>query len=284
MFDHHVSREWGITKGWDVMKMTPNQPTFPQICNFLEYLKKQNISVEKFQNFIESGDLVAQMLRCPDLSKIDRVAFKELFAPKLSIPWTPVLEYVDRIMARSKLRGWGFTRSDAKRLAASLHDHEGDLRPTGLKVWLGKDIKFNLHEMILWLRDEVRLLGFGFTDYISGEYLSFHSGSEISGDRSLEPEYFDLQTFSGPQSTSDVRLLRTRWPSIEVVVLLALNPQVYVLMSDGSVPRMIAAGLVVCNSYHAPIFLFNNISGACINAEMDCDEWLSYTVAVAFRE
>lgn len=287
-FDHRALREWGVMKGWDVMT-TPNQPTFPQICSFLEYLKKQNISVERFQNFYEAGDLIVQMLNCLDLSRVDRTAFTALLIPKFSIPWTPVIEYADRIMRRSKLRGWGFIQADADKLAAKLLNHAGDLYPTSVSLWLGKDLKFNYPEILLWIKDEVEALGYKFTEYFDVDRVSFFSGSEISGKRSLEPCYLDIETFWDKVNgivAKDTRPNRKKWPSLEVLVLLALNPQVYIMMNGETVPYMLSAGLVVDFAF---LPYFNRFSHGVFNRRVYVDErwvvarWYNATM-VAFRK
>jgi hypothetical protein len=247
--------ERGAKKGWDVMT-TPNQPTFPQICSFLEYLKKQNVSVEKFQKFIESGDLVTQMLNCPDLSMVDKEAFSALLFPKptLNIPWTPINKLVSRVMKRSKKRLWGFTDADAEKLTTALNEHNNssDLYPTSVRLWLGGTLKYNWTEMMLWIREEVEALGYEFTEdfdvNVNQLKFFFLPGSEISGNRSLSVVNLDLKTYWKPESyivAEDELPKRKKWPSLEVATLLALNPQVYVLMDNKIVPNMLSAGLVL---------------------------------------
>lgn len=252
MFDHRALREWGFEKGWDVMIKTPNQPTPPQLSSFLRFLNEQNLTKEQFQNYLENGDLVKLMLNCSGLSKVDRAAFTALLAPKLTIPWTPVSEYPDRILKRSKLRGWGFTQADADKLTATLHDHAGDLQPTGISMWLGKDLKFNWAETLLWLKDEVESLKYSFlNEYFSPDKLSSLSGSEKSGKQVLDVVDLDLETFwdkSNGIVPGDVRPNRKKWPGLEAAILLALNPQVFILMDGETVPYMFASGLVIDGS------------------------------------
>jgi hypothetical protein len=286
MFDHRVLREWGVMKGWDVMA-TPNQTTFPQVSNFLEFLNKQRFTTEQFQNVLENGDLVKQMLNCPNLSKVDRVAFSELLSLKsalTTIPWTPIAELVDRIMKRSEKRGWGFTKADAEKLAITLHDHFGDLYPTSVRLWLGKDLKFNWSELMLWIKDEVEALGYEFKEYFDVSRLSFFPGSEMSGKRSLAVVDLDLQTFWNPKDgivVRNERPKRKKWPGLEVAVLLALNPQIYILMDGKVVPYMLSTGLVVV-SYRLPYF-YRDDRKVYVYDYWDDNQWYD-TAMVAFRE
>lgn len=229
---------------------TPKPASFEQASRLLEFFKEVKPTSEQLQNFFGAGDLVKQMLNCPDLSKIDRSAFSALLFSKsgLTLPWTPTSEFVDRIMARSKLRGWGFTEADAKKLADSLHDHYGDLYPTSVRLWLGKTLKFNWSELMLWIKDEVEALGYEFAEYFNVDRLSFFPGSEMSGKRSMDAVDLDLQTFWNPKDgivARDERPKRKKWPGLEVAVLLALNPQIYIMMDGETVPYMLESGLVV---------------------------------------
>lgn len=267
------------------MNMAPSQPTFPQVLNFLEFLNKQKLTTQQFQNVMENGDLLKQMLNCPDLSLVDRSAFSALLVPKLTIPWTPVKLFSKLIFARSKKRGWGYTKAETDKLAAELLDHAGDLQPTSVSVWLGKDLKFNYSEILLWIRDEVEKLGFRFKEYSDyANRLSFLSGSEISGKRFLGPCYLELKKFRDKVNGivfGDVKSQSQRWPSLEVLILLALNPQVYILMDGEKVPYMIAPGLV---GGSGRLLGFDCVSGeAYVNDFWDGGRWYS-TVFVSFRE
>lgn len=226
------------------------QPTFPQIMSFLDLIKSQNLSPEQFQKSLENGDLFKQMLNCPDLSKISKDAFAEILVPKpeLTLPWTPAKELVDRIMKRSQKRHWGFTTADADKLARTMHDHFGDLYPTSIKLWLGKTLKFNWSELILWIKDEVEALGYEFNKYLEVSLLAFFPGSEMSGKKSLDVVDLDLQTFWNHKDgiiAIDERPKCKKWPGLEVATLLALNPQIHIMMDGETVPYMLSAGLVV---------------------------------------
>lgn len=265
---------------------TPKPASFGQASRLLEFFKELNPTNEQLQKFFGAGDLVKQMLNCPDLSKIDRSAFSALLfsKPNLTIPWTPVGDYVDRIMKRSELRGWGFTEDDVKKLVYALHDHFGNLYPTSVSMWLGKDLKFNWSELMLWIKDEVEALGYEFTEYFDVSRLSFFPGSEMSGKKSMDIVDLDLQTFWNPNEgivVRDEKPRRKKWPGLEVAVMLALNPQIYIMMDGKVVPYMLAAGLVV-GSDGLPHF---NRDGreVYVSDFWDDSQWYNTTM-VSFRE
>lgn len=246
----------------------------------------------RIRDLLDNSYLFKALLNCPDLSKVDKKAFSAFLAatqpkPQLSILLTPVSEYVDRIMARSELRGWGFTQTDAKELAAKLHDHYGPLTPTGVSIWLGNNLEFNWTEMIAWIKDEVEDVGFTFEERFSPDYqLSFYPGSEQSGNRKLGVVDLDLSTFWDPTDgvvSKYVRLKRpeSKWPGLEVPLFLALNPQVYVAMDGKTIPYMLAAGLVV---YDDSLPGFNRHDRMVyVGGDWDSNHWRNTSV-VAFRE
>ena len=272
-------------KGWDVMSnQTPKPASFEQASRLLEFFKEAKPTSEQLQRFFGAGDLVKQMLNCPDLSKVDRSVFSRLFVPKLTLPWTPASELIDRIMKRSEKRNWGFTTADADKLARTMHDHFGDLYPTSVRLWLGKTLKFNWSELMLWIKDEVEALGYEFKEYFDVSRLSFFPGSEMSGKRSLDVVDLDLETFRNPDNgivVRDERPKRKKWPGLEVAVLLALNPQIYIMMDGKVVPYMLSAGLVVDSDY-LPLF-YRLDRKVYVHDRWDDDRWYGSAV-VAFRE
>lgn len=206
--------------------------------------------------------------------------------PTLTIPWTPVTEYVERIMARSELRGWGFTELDACKLADSLrnHDHFGDLYPVSVRMWLGNDLMFNWSELMLWIEDEISASNCGFNSYLDVRQLAFLPGSEISGERSLDVVDLDLQTFWDKDKgimPINARATRDKWPSLEVAVMLALNPQVYTMIDGNTVPGMLSSGLVV-DSICLPNFSRDNCE-VYVHDRWRDDQWRLSSM-VAFRE
>lgn len=197
-----------------------------------------------------STEMVEKVIRCPYLGRkmVDAIDEPQQASPRSPIPWTPVADYVYRIMARSQLRDWGFTQADADKLSTTMHDHHGQLMPTGVSIWLGKNLKFNWTEMTAWIEDEVKALEFTFQDYFGPSRLSFYPGSEVTGKRKLDVVDFDLATFWDSINgviPGDVRSTRQKWPGLEVLQLLALNPQVCVAMDGKTIPYMFAPGLVV---------------------------------------
>jgi len=263
-------------------------------ASFNQYVKLHDVlnhpSSESFQNFLANGDLLLQMA-CVDLSKVDRSAFEAALTPMPAlipwiplIPWTPVDEYVDRIMARSQLRGWGFTSADADELSAKLHNHDGLLTPTGAKLWLGKNLGYNWNEIMSWINEEVRKLGFTFQARFHASGLSFYPGSEVTGKRRLDVVDLDLATFLNPTNgvvPKDVRSARPKWPGLEVATLLALNPQICIAMNSKTIPYMLAAGLVVGSDY---LPRFYRIGREVYVDNYSNDTLWTGTSVVAFRE
>ncbi len=244
-------------------------------------------TVEQVQNLLGNGDLIQRMLDA-DLSQVDRGAFATLLTPAApDIPWTPVSQYVERIMARSRLRGWGFTKKQSAALAANLTDHAGRLRPTGVTIRLGKGLEHDRAEAIAWLEDEAKACGFAFEDYTGPGRTSFYVGSEQSEQedtKCLGPVGLDLETYWDPTDgvvPSEVRRLQRFWPGLEVAWLLALNPQVYVKMDGTIIPFMLASGLVV-GSGSLPRFLRDGRK-AFVGGYWDGRRWHG-TAMVAFRE
>jgi hypothetical protein len=208
----------------------------------------------------------------------------------LTLPWTPTSELIDRIMKRSEKRGWGFTKTDADKLAITMHDHCGDLYPTSVKLWLGKTLKFNWYELMLWIKDEVEALGYEFKERFSVSQLSFFPGSEMSGKKSLEIADLDLQTFLKPNDgveVKDERPRREKWPGLEVAVMLALNPQIYIMMDGRVVPYMLVAGLAVGSNLgssciYVPYFYRNGLE-LDVYDYWDGHRWGQATI-VSFRD
>jgi hypothetical protein len=268
------------SEGWDIMF---NNPTFSQAARLLEFFKETKATHQQIQNILESGDLVKMMLKCPNLSQVNRSMFSSAL---VSVPWTPVAEYADRIFKRSELRNWGFSRDDVDNLAESLRNHTGPLQPTGVTIWLGHDLEFNYAELSLWLKEETEALGYDFTDWVSKEAksLSFRTGSKFLETPTLKAVGLDLKTFWDNRDgiiPKDVIPARRKWPSLEVLVLLALNPQFFALMDGDTIPSMIAPGLIVDNNSIPRFGHHNNKISVFFNQEDSA--W--YQVAlVSFRK
>jgi len=257
-------------------------------ASFDQYTKLHNVlnrpSSKSFQNFLANGDLLLQMA-CVDLSKVDRSAFKAVLTPvPASIAWRPVDEYYYKIIEWNELRGWGFTRPQISRFAATLVDHLDPLHPTGISLWLGRDLPYNWEEVTACLKHEVEVLGKRFTQCVESDRVSFFPGSEQSGKRKLTVALLDLQTYWKPPEgvvPSKVRRIEKRLPGLEVAWLLALNAPVYLAIGYVTTPGLIAAGLVV-NSGSVPNFARDS-DEAYVDDRWADDRWSDYSV-VRFRE
>jgi hypothetical protein len=244
----------------------------------------QKATTEEIQNFLSNGDLVKAMI-VADLSKVDRSAFATLLAPApKSINWTPVNEYAEKIAARSKLRGWGLTKAQIDSFAATLKDHAGPLLPTGISLWLGRNLQYNWDEAMAWLNDEVSARNEKFKPYFDASRLSFYPGSEQSGKRKLTAVGLDIDVLwdrTNGFSPKGTRPHRATWPGLEVAWLLALNPQVYLGIDYETIPAFWAPGLVV-GSDSVPYFS-HGTDEAFIGDYWDVYQWCVSSV-VSFRE
>ena len=188
-----------------------------------------------------------------DFSRIDRAAFTASLTPAHApIPWRPVSEYAAKISEWNKLRGWGLTKAQITTFARNLVDHLDLLHPTGISLWLGRDLPYNWEEVMACLEHEVEALGKRFTPYVNAERVSFFPGSEQSGGRRLAVALLDLATYWNPTDSVipyEVRKIEKRLPGLEVAWLLALNPQVYLAIDYEATPGLIAAGLVVDSAF-----------------------------------
>jgi hypothetical protein len=217
------------------------------LIEFLRVMRDAGLTDKLAEKIKDNPRLAARMVRAVEVRP--RQA-----SPKPSIHWTAVDEYVDRIMARSQMRGWGFTPADAKRLEDMMHDHYGPLDPTGVSIWLGGDLRFNWDEMMAWLKDEVAALSIPLQGGFSPDRLSFFPGSEQAGRRKLGVVDLNLgqNWYPGEGVVARyVRSSRSKWPSLEVLTLLALNPQMAAAMDGSNIPYMMIAGLVV-DKTHLP--------------------------------
>src|SRR5258708_36411843 len=79
--------------------------------------------------------------------------------------FTPVSQYADRVLARCEQRGWEFeskARDPIMRLALKhtvLREHAGPLQPTGVQMWLGRDLAYNWAGGLALLKDELEATG-----------------------------------------------------------------------------------------------------------------------------
>lgn len=165
---------------------------------------------------------------------------------QFSIPWTPASQYVQLIMARSKLRQWGFTQDDADRLATALKDHRGVSNLTAVNIWLGHRLDYNWREAMLWLTDEMNKLDCGFQIYFGKGKLSFLPGSERRGSRKLDAVNLDLSDFREVGESISPRELRSvgkTWPGLEIAWFLAMNPRALAVMDGKKAPCIFAPGL-----------------------------------------
>ena len=183
------------------------------------------------------------------LEKIDIPQFKALLEnPTPKIEWTPVKQYAERILKRSDECGWGFSKSDVINLASNLKEHSGSLYPSSINIWLGEDIEHNWAEAINWLRDEVDSLSYSLQTYFEPRQVSFTPNSEQSGPKCLKSIQLDLATYWDPIcgiSPFKIKQTKSIWPGLEIVWLLALNPQIFLDMDGLNIPYLIAPGLSI---------------------------------------
>ena len=243
-----------------------------------------NPDSDRMQILLANSGLFKE-LALADFSRIDRAAFTASLTPAHApIAWRPVSEYAAKISEWNKLRGWGLTKAQITTFARTLVDHLDPLHPTGISLWLGRDLPYNWEEVMACLEHEVTAVGEKVTSYVGAERVSFFPGSEQSGGRRLAVALLDLQTYWDPTDgvvPSEVRKIEKRLPGLEVAWLLALNPQVYLAMDHETIPGLIAAGLVV-DSGHVSLFRRDSVE-ACVNDSWADNRWNDNSVVV-FRD
>lgn len=242
-------------------------------------------SGEKMQYLLANSKFFKELAHA-DFSRIDFDAFTKSLTPALApIAWNPVSGYVTKISEWNKLRGWGLTRGQIDTFVSGLVDHLDPLHPTGISLWLGRDLPFNWEEVMACLKLEVEALGVKFnSDYFTSKQLSFFPGSEQSGKRKLTVALLDLQTYWNPTDgvvPNKVRGIEKRLPGLEVAWLLALNPEVYLAIDYETIPGLIAAGLVVVSVY-VPLFGRDSVE-AYVGGHWADRRWHGLSV-VRFRE
>jgi hypothetical protein len=244
----------------------------------------QKCTTEQLQNILTNGDLVKLMFDAP-LKDVDRTAFSALLTPpRAPIAWRPVYQYAFKIIEWNKLRGWGLTTTQITTFAKTIVDHLDPLHPTGISLWLGRDLPYNWEEVMACLKLEVEALGENFTPYVGAERVSFFPGSKQTGGRKLTVALLDLATYWNPTDgvvPNEVRKIEKRLPGLEVAWLLALNPEVYVASGYETIPGLIAAGLVV-GSDRVPGFAHGSVQ-AYVDGYWAGSRWRERSV-VAFRE
>lgn len=239
---------------------------------------------DRMQILLANSSLFKELAQA-DFSRIDRAAFTASLTPAHApIAWRPVSEYAAKISEWNRLRGWGLTKAQITTFARTLVDHLDPLHPTGISLWLGRDLQYNWEEVMACLKHEVTAVGEKFTSDVGAERVSFFPGSEQTGGRKLTVALLDLQTYWNPTDSvvpSEVRKIEKRLPGLEVAWLLALNPQVYLAIDYETIPGLIAAGLVVGFGY---VPGFRRDSGAAyVCGGLADGRWDGRTVVV-FRE
>lgn len=239
---------------------------------------------DQMQYLLANSRFFKELARA-NFSRIDFDAFVASLIPTLvPIVWSPVSEYIVKIMKWNQLRGWGLTKTQIDAFAAKLVDHLDLLHPTGMSLWLGHDLYFNWEEVMVCLKLEVEAVGRKFKPHFESNRLSFSPKSEQSGKRKLTVALLDLETYWKPtedvRSIGDIREIEKRLPGLEVAWLLALNPEVYLAIDYETVPGLLAAGLVV-NSNLVPVFGHDS-SGP--DVRYDVDYGWSFCSVVRFRK
>ncbi len=239
---------------------------------------------DQMQYLLANSKFFKELARA-DFSRIDFNAFTKSLTPALApIAWRPISRYAAKIEEWNKMRGWGLTKAQITAFAATLVDHLDPLHPTGISLWLGRDLPFNWEEAMACLKLEVEALGEKFKPYFESNRISFFPGSEQSGKRKLTVALLDLQTYWNPTDgvvPNEVRKIEKRLPGLEVAWLLALNPEVYLAIDYKTIPGLVATGLVV-DSDGVPFFVRDS-DEAYVDDYWADNHWNDYSV-VRFRE
>lgn len=260
----------------------------------------RNLSIHQEHELLlalEKAGLVSDEAQAVITSKQNQLAkgmlawLRAQLNPPVQLPaglLTPVSEYFERFKARSELRGWDFAGHEREALYLELqrHEHAGQLLPVGLSIWLSKDLRYNWQEALAWAFDTACEVGLNPYDYVGDSPLEFCPGSEILGGRKVEAVGLDFLTFRDAEHGIIPRDVRNahpdrRWPSLEALYFLALNPGYMKAMDGRDIPFLIAPGLVA-DSDDVPYFdRYGDEFGASCSwggRRWYCTSW------VAFRE
>ncbi len=236
-----------------------DRPTADQIMTLLKLFLDREMTSDQLQEVFRNGHLVKALIaHAGDLAKVDRVAFEEVLASggsfgKRPIPWTSPQEYLDRVDRRAAVREWRLPTWSGER--DRLHrqfdhaNHRGpfQLRPMGIQLWLGRTLEYNMIEALAWLTDELRGLGSSLVFDFEPGLIKFYPGCSFEGPPFMKATTLDLMRHWDPVGGAHLQNLDTTvgCPGLEVIWLLALNPQVALAMNGKNVPYMIAPGLLV---------------------------------------
>ena len=149
---------------------------------------------------------------------------------------------IERFESRNAQRGWGFTPDEIEALKENIKNrryiemsHSSPWIRT-LDIWRGGSLERNMAESIEWLRDEADIQGVG-VDARDFPFIPvFRPGSEREADKKLAyscfgiiasnaffEEYHDPPTVH--EGKGDRRGQPMRWPGLEIIDFLALNPR-----------------------------------------------------------
>lgn len=216
---------------------------------------------------------------CPHLQAIiDGSALKQS-----AIPWSPVCTYVQKLKARSDLRGWGLTDERLLNLALTLQDHAGPLQPEGISLTLGKGLKYDLAEAEAWAKDNFAELGVSFTVRKSRYSMKLYGGAELPTAPTVAPAHLDLEKFWDKKDGISVDWVREQdadLPTTEPYWLLCLNPEAWLAIDGKTMPVLRSPGVMVGDDY---VLSFIRDGGeACVNYNWSDYQWANAAIA-AFR-
>jgi hypothetical protein len=227
-------------------------------------------SAAKMHHILAKGGDLFGMMAEADLSVVDREAFKQLLFPAgaLTIPWTPVEEYLDRIRERNQERQWGLTEKHFGKLEEKLQccPHTGNLKPTGVTLSLGEGLRHDWREAVKWLIDSTdscsEFRGAASNPFNSA-FLKEYPGSEPKLGPYIAPAKLDIGEYWDREDGHRLREVRKphhRWPGTEILWLMALNPQVVKLLDGEQLPYLMMPGLLY-DGYLVPCVRDKGVDG-----------------------
>jgi hypothetical protein len=221
---------------------TESKATFGQATRILGLFNEAGANRKNIQGLVENGDLLALMLECPSLSLVKRKAFEKLLSP-----WTPVEEYTNLIMSRSKSRNWRITSRQINKLTNELQNHSGLLKPTGVDIRIG-DYNFagNYVEAFSWLMEEIGKLDHALQSSVRSTLLYPQKVANPRKQNTLIAVKLDIGKYWNSKDNginlNDTLSSTDDWPGLATIWTLALNPQVCVLIGS-TLPQLYLAGL-----------------------------------------
>lgn len=204
--------------------------------------------------------------------------------------WTPVQEYSELIRQANEKYGFGFPNCMIDLLSLDLKgfEHLDFYTPSSVRIWPIGGLRENWTKLFRWMEDRLSEHGIELMSCINVQELSFFrtkrddkTYENIRGvvpDRNmvprdkyhystnrivLSPNRINLAT-SCRDLTANAKMVGQYWVGIEILTLLALNPQMFKLLDGKTLPHLCANGVRVSEEF-VPVFQYNELGRALVS-------------------